>query len=111
MMGWDEPQGPDRDTILPGVGVIVGAKVTVNGTPIESLPEHIDQPRVVELGQSYRDRVSGLAGVATARIERYLGVTQVRLERRGTDGLIKEIWFNEGRLEAATVTEREEAYA
>lgn len=52
----------------------------------------------IELGQKYRDTVTGLEGVATARIEYLAGQPRVMLESR-CEGKIREHWFEHERLE------------
>lgn len=57
-----------------------------------------DQP--VKLGEKYRDSITGLEGVATARTEYLYGCVRVVLEAV-KDGKPEELWFDEQRLTAA----------
>lgn len=62
----------------------------------------INTQTTVELGQSYRDSVTGFSGQATARTEHITGRVNITLERWNSekekiDGYI----FEEERLEAA----------
>jgi hypothetical protein len=53
-----------------------------------------DKP--VKLGETYRDPITGLEGVATARAEYLYGCVRVVLE--GTGDLKDGVWFDEQRL-------------
>ena len=68
---------------------------------------HCDSPvrlAVIELGQTYRDTVLNIVGVATCRAENLNTTPTVRLTRV-VDGTIKDDWFEESQLvqEGATV--------
>lgn len=64
----------------------------------------LTSPDDVTLGQTVRDRLTGLTGVAASRIEYLTGCTQVGIAQRGltTDGNTKEWrYFDWQRLEVA----------
>lgn len=60
----------------------------------------------IDLGGTYRDKISGFEGVATARYEYMTGCVRYLLESGGKDGKPEEFVFDEQRLEpvAAPVT-------
>jgi hypothetical protein len=56
----------------------------------------------IELGKKYRDKITGIVGVATQRIEYLHDQPQIGLEREGVDGdghRHEIVWFAEPRLE------------
>lgn len=56
---------------------------------------------MADLGQKYRDSVTGYTGVATAKTEYMYDAPSVRLTCIGKDGRPEDTWFSEGRLEPA----------
>lgn len=52
---------------------------------------------MVQLGERYRDKITGFEGVATARSEYLYGCVRVGLEG-ALNGEPKELWFDEQRL-------------
>ena len=49
---------------------------------------------IIELGKSYRERVHGRTGVATATAKYLTGCDQVCLEWLGTDDEMKDCWVD-----------------
>lgn len=58
-----------------------------------------------EMGAKMRDKITGFAGVITARAEYPNGYFQYRLEAITSTGALAEPWFEETRLEANTKSE------
>ena len=55
---------------------------------------------MAEIGATYRDKITGFAGVATGRCEYISGCTQVLLAPKAKDNKFEEEqWFDEQRLE------------
>ena len=52
----------------------------------------------IELGQTYRDKVSGWQGVATARYEYLNGCVRYQIDGQDQDGLPKGFVFDEVQL-------------
>ena len=51
-------------------------------------------PTIIELGKSYRERVHGRSGVATAVVKYLTGCDQVCLEWLGVDDEMKDCWVD-----------------
>lgn len=54
---------------------------------------------MADLGEKYRDTVTGYAGTATARTEFLHDSPSIRLTSIGKDGRPEDVWLTEGRLE------------
>jgi hypothetical protein len=59
--------------------------------------------KTIQLGERYRDSLTGYEGVATARHEYLYGCVRIALERIGDNGEVKTEVFDEQRL--ATVAD------
>ena len=60
----------------------------------------------VELGETYRDKIHGIKGVATAATEYLTGCTRILLEKIKDDTIV-EYWIDETRLEGCGLPEPE----
>ncbi len=56
----------------------------------------------IELGQSYRERVHGRSGIATATAKYLTGCDQVCLEWLGADDEMKDCWVDTTTIMGAT---------
>lgn len=56
---------------------------------------------MIQLGEFYRDTVTGFVGVATARYEFINGCVRYQLERLDKEGSVQELVFDEQRLAPA----------
>lgn len=54
---------------------------------------------VIQLGETYRDKVTGFTGTAVKRMQTLGGADQVALEQLGNDGKPFEVWRNVDNLE------------
>lgn len=70
------------------------------GADLESVVQH-----PVKLGEKYRDSITGVEGIATARVEYLYGCVRIDLEGIDKDGQPKANIFDEQRL-VAVATEQ-----
>ncbi len=64
---------------------------------------------MIELGKKYKDSITGLEGIATARTEYMFGCVRILLEGKKlkSDGTPNELWFDEQRLVPKAKTKKE----
>lgn len=55
---------------------------------------------MIELGRTYKDKITGFEGVATGYVQYITGCNQALLAKKASDdGTLKNTWFDEQRLD------------